>query len=178
MGAKDKIVIPDPSALTSLYQDVSGGKCRTFTTESFPCGIINDKYMAKCSSLVAGTSGNWLVVIPHRVDHGNGGLVIDKDPFIILWDNSTQSPCPSGIFMYHSPASWNHIPIEVNATTKADALTELKGKVLQQTTLIEELPESEKKLLGDMAALSQKKIAQPSPAPYSSPAAGSESGEA
>jgi hypothetical protein len=161
MGVKDKLVAPDPWALTSLYRDVSGGRCRTFTIEAFPCGIISDKYLAKCSSLIAGTSGNWLVVIPHRVDHGNSGLVIDKDPFIILWENLTQSPCPSGIFMYHSPASWNHIPIEGNAKTRLDALIELKDKVLQQTTLIEALPESEKRLLGDMVELSQKRIAHP-----------------
>ena len=178
MGIKDKIIVPDPNALTSLYKDVSGDNCRTFTTDTFPKGIINDKYVDKCSCLVAGTSGNWMVVIPHRVDQDCGAFVIDKDPFIVQWDTSTQSSCPSGIFMYHSSAAWNHIPIEVNSSTKADVLAELKAKVLQSTTKIDALPESEKKLLGDMAELSKTKIAQPSPAPYSSPEAGSESGEA
>lgn len=173
MSSKDKIFVPDQSAITSLYQEVSGNLCRTFTTDSFPRGIIHDKYLAKSSSIVAGTSGSWMVVIPRRVDQCNGDLVIDKDPFIIQWDNSTQSSCLSGIFMYHSMASWNHIPIEATATIMADALTELRSKVLEQTTSIDALPESEKDLLGDMVELSFKKLKGHQPlAPDISPTAG------
>ena len=159
MGAK--IVSPDYAALTSLYQDISGNRYCVYKPESFPSGIIKDKYVAKCSSLMAGTSGAWLIVIPHRVEQSNKKTMIVTDPLIILWNLTTRSPCPSSIIKYHSHAPWNHSSIETEAITNPQALVELKTKALEMGGPIDALPAKYKHLFNDMVELSNAKIFMP-----------------